>query len=137
MGAPFKGGCLCGAIRYEVNAEPAMVVHCHCKDCQKVTGSMMETAVVVPKDSFKLLKGKAKDYLTTGESGKKVHRFFCPECGSRLFGDAEAMAGTWIVLAGSMDDPSWIKPSMHIFTSSAQPWATIPKDAVRFPKMPG
>ena len=133
----FSGGCLCGAVRYEVSGDPAMVVNCHCKDCQKITGSVMETAVVVPKDAFKQTKGSVKDYPTTGQSGGKVHRMFCPECGSRLFAEADAMAGMWIVLAGSMDDASWIKPSAHIFTSHAQPWANIPADAVTFPKMPG
>jgi len=132
----FSGGCLCGGVRYEVSAEPAMVVHCHCKDCQKATGSMMETAVVVPKDAFKQT-GDTKDYPTTGQSGGKVHRHFCPTCGSRLFAEADAMAGMWIVLAGSMDDASGLKPSAHIFTCHAQPWANIPAGAVTFDKMPG
>jgi hypothetical protein len=136
MSSPFEGGCACGAIRYKSNAEPLFAGHCHCTDCQKITGAHMATVVGVPGDAFTLERGTPKVYMTNGESGGKVHRSFCADCGSTLYSTAEAMPGVYFLEAGSLDDASWLKPSMHIFTASAQPWARIPEDMDQFEKMP-
>jgi hypothetical protein len=136
MSKPFEGGCACGAIRYKSGAGPAFVGHCHCVDCQKMTGAHMATVAAVPADSFTVERGEPRVYATTGESGKKVYRSFCPECGSTLFSSAEAVPGLYFVEAGSLDDASWLEPAMHIYTSTAQPWARIPEDMPQYPKMP-
>ena len=136
MVARFKGGCACGAIRYECTAEPAFVANCHCKDCQKATGGQMATVAAVPKSAWRIVSGKTKSFAYAGDSGNKIYRHFCETCGSRLFSDAKVMPDMIFVTAGSMDDASWLKPSMHIYTDSAQPWAYIPPEAKRYPKMP-
>jgi hypothetical protein len=133
---PFQGGCACGAIRYKAAAEPIFVMHCHCTDCQKTTGAHMATVVGVPADAFSVEQGTTKVYPTRGDSGGKVHRSFCADCGSTLFSTADAMQGLCFVDAGSLDDASWLVPTAHIYTSSAQPWARIPEDMVQYAKLP-
>ena len=133
---PFEGGCACGSIRYKANADPVFVVHCHCTDCQKMTGAQMATVVGIPTAAFHLERGEARVYPTTGDSGGKVFRSFCANCGSTLFSTAETMPGLHFIEAGSLDDASWLEPSAHIYTSSAQPWAMIPEGMTKFAKLP-
>jgi hypothetical protein len=135
MPVPFQGGCRCGAVRYEVSAEPFAVMVCHCRDCQYASGGSHTTAVVIPGGSFKLTKGTPKRFTVTGDTGKKVTRSFCGECGSPLFSEPPGGA-IWVVKAGSLDDPSWLKLGGALYTSSAQPWAHIDPNKMQFEKMP-
>ena len=57
LATPFSGGCACGAIRYECTAEPVLMFHCHCRDCQRASGGPYSSYVIVPADAFKLLQG--------------------------------------------------------------------------------
>ena len=129
MSAKFTGGCVCGAIRYEVSAEPIVMFNCHCRDCQKTTGGPYTPVFYVPAKAFKITKGSPRYYKTTSEMGGDNIRGFCPECGSRLFG-GKSEQGQGIA-ASSLDDPSSYKPQFEIFTSDAQPWdhtdPTLPK----------
>lgn len=122
MAAPFTGGCACGAIRYECSAEPLMIGNCHCRDCQRSSGAAFSTGVVVPSDSLTLLKGEPKYHRVTMENGTTARRGFCAECGSPLFAGSSANPRTIAVKVGSLDDPSWCKPMVDIWTKSAQPW---------------
>lgn len=123
MVAPFSGGCLCGAVRYEVTAEPVAFMLCHCRDCQYMSGGEPAAVVVVPKQAFALTKGTVKRYAVKGESGHTVTRQFCGECGTPLFSELEGMPHLWAIKAGSLDDPSWLKPTAFLWSKSAQPWA--------------
>ena len=135
MAAPFSGGCRCGAVRYEVSAEPIAVMDCHCRDCQYASGGSHTTAVVVPAPAFRITKGTPKRFASKGDSGRDIARGFCGDCGSPLF--SEPPGDTLRVLkAGSLDDPSWLKVGGALYTSSAQPWAHIDPDKMRFEKMP-
>ncbi|MBI2969517.1 MAG: GFA family protein [Gammaproteobacteria bacterium] len=136
MPAPFSGGCRCGAVRYECSAEPVRVVHCFCTDCQKLTGTQMSTNVIVPDPAFRVTRGEAACFDTVGDSGNKVHRFFCRACGASLWSKPEVIAGVTIIKAGSMDDSSWIQPGASIYLDSAPKWGVIPEGIGRFPKMP-
>ena len=132
----FTGGCLCGAVRYEGNAEPVFTGICHCRNCQRATGSAFASVIGVPADALKIT-GTPKTFRDTGDSGKALLRRFCPECGSTLFDEAEAMPGVVMVLTGTLDDTSWIKPAVEIFCDSAQPWVALGGEMQRFPKMIG
>ncbi len=132
--AKISGSCLCGNIRYESNAEPLFTVICHCSHCQKVSGSAFSVNVVVPASSMKW-HGEPASFADTGEeSGKGLSRKFCRNCGSSLATLAEALPGALIIKAGTLDDRSWLKPSTHIWTRSAQPWVKIEPSATIFPK---
>jgi hypothetical protein len=86
MSTNFTGGCACGAIRYEVTAKPMMMFNCHCRDCQRTTGSAFTPVVYVPAKAFKITQGSPRFYSTPSEMVGHNKRGFCPECGSRLFG---------------------------------------------------
>jgi hypothetical protein len=135
--SPFAGGCLCGAVRYEVSAEPVAFMLCHCRDCQYISGGEPAAVVVVPKPAFRLAKGQVKSYAVKGDSGKEVARQFCGECGTPLFSALEGNPQLWAIKAGSLDDPSWLKPTAFLWKSSAQPWAHLDPAIHAFPKQPG
>lgn len=130
-----SGSCVCGAVRYSSSAEPVATVFCHCRDCQKFSGSGYSANVAVPDDSLSL-EGPLKSYRAPGGSGKALTRSFCPECGSQIAIRAESFAGVTLIQAGSMDDASWVEPGLHIWCSSAQPWDRLPEGANCLPGSP-
>src|SRR5204862_2281734 len=93
--------------------------------------------VVVVTESALTIHGKTKTYNDKANSGQPVNRIFCPECGSPIISVAPALPGLSIIKAGTLDDTSWLKPTMEIFCDSAQPWLTLAGSMQRFPKMPG
>jgi hypothetical protein len=132
MAASFTGGCVCGAIRYEVTAEPIVMFNCHCRDCQHTSGGAFSPVVYVPAKAFKITKGSPTYYSTPSAMGGHNKRGFCSDCGSRLFGGGSDEGQGF--LAGSLDDPSLFKPQMHIWTSDAQPWDQIDPAVPKFEK---
>jgi hypothetical protein len=133
----ITGGCLCGRVRYTVEGEPNFAGVCHCRNCQRYTGSAFEPVMAFPNQAVQV-QGNLDTYDDIGDSGKAVHRRFCPNCGSGVVAEADVMPGVTIVLAGSLDDPAVFKPSMEIFCSSTQPWMLEPSDLrKRFDRMPG
>jgi hypothetical protein len=135
MSTNYTGGCLCGAVRYECTAEPIFMGNCHCRDCQKASGSGYEAAIGVPAPALKIT-GNVKYHDIKADSGSMVSRGFCPECGSRLFGKTSGMPQLAIVMAGSLDDPKQFQPGMDVYTSSAQPWDHMNPALPKFLKMP-
>jgi hypothetical protein len=120
---------------HSAEAEPAFVGVCHCKNCQKVSGSAFASVVGLPKPALSMT-GSLKTYDDRGDSGKAMWRRFCPECGSSVLDEAEAMPGVVMILIGTLDDASWVKPAMEIYCDSAQPWVSLGGERHRFPKMP-
>ncbi len=116
------GGCLCGAVRYEMAGDPAMQLVCHCSHCQKQAGSAFSTIVGVPEAAMTVTRGAPKSYVDHGESGKTVERQFCADCGSPLFSKVEVSPGMVWIKTGTFDDPSWFAPAAHIWTRSRQAW---------------
>ena len=136
MPVPFTGGCACGAVRYECSAEPMVSANCHCRDCQQAGGSPFAAVVLVPKTAV-TITGAMKYYEVKGESGNPIQRGFCPNCGSPIFGMPSGLPVEFIsIRAASLDDPSWFRPAIDIYTSSAQPWDLMNPDLPKFPKMP-
>jgi hypothetical protein len=131
----MTGGCLCGQVRYSANADPAFVGVCHCKNCQKQTGTAFSVLVGIPKPAMSI-QGRVKTFHDTGDSGQAVERNFCPECGSPIFSDVAVMPGVVFIKAGTLDDTSWLDPKMHVYCDSKEHWAPIPEDSQRFAKMP-
>jgi hypothetical protein len=121
MPQKLSGGCACGAIRYECDADPVIMMNCHCRDCQKASGSAYAAIVVVPKAAIQIC-GEPRYHKAVGQSGKATERGFCASCGSPLTVTSERRPGVVGLQAGSLDDPSTYQPMMDVFTSSAQPW---------------
>lgn len=132
----IEGGCLCGDVRYEADAEPAFVGVCHCGDCQRFTGSAFATVMAVPSSALKV-SGKLKTFSKHGDSGQVIHRRFCPECGSGIVDEADAMPGIAMINVGTLDDRSWVTPQSEIYCDSAQRWVRLGGELKRFAKMPG
>jgi len=130
-----EGGCLCGAVRYSSDAEPALVAACHCRNCQKATGSGHTYNVAVPAALVRI-EGPIKRYRSSGGSGKEGSRMFCPECGSQLIIEAGLFAGLYLIAAGTLDDPSWVTPGIHIWTASVPVWDQPRAGATSFPQLP-
>jgi hypothetical protein len=130
------GGCLCGQVRYSAYADPAIVAVCHCKNCQKQAGTAFALVVGIPRSAISI-KGNLKTYHDSGDSGRPVDRNFCPDCGSPITSDSAAMPELTLIKAGSLDDTSWLNPTMHVYCDSAQRWTPIPAGTTKFSKMPG
>lgn len=131
MTVPFSGGCSCGAIRYEVSMEPMAVYLCHCRACQYESAGGASVVAMVPRAAFKLT-GTPKAHTVTADSGHPSTRRFCGECGTPIFGEPSIAPDLIMLRAGSMDDPSWLKPDATIWVSQAQPWAVISSAWPRF-----
>jgi hypothetical protein len=131
----IEGGCLCGGVRYSADADPAFVGVCHCADCQRFTGSAFATVVAVPSPALRVI-GALKTFTKRGDSGKLIHRRFCPECGSSIVDEADALPGIAMVNAASLDDRSWVAPKSEIYCDSAQPWVHLGGEMKRFAKTP-
>jgi hypothetical protein len=131
----MEGGCLCGKVRYAISAEPVFTGVCHCKNCQKSNGSAFSVVVAVPIPALSVT-GALKTYVGRGDSGQETRRRFCPECGSPIASEAAVMPGIAMVEVGTLDDPSAVKPAMHIYCRSKLDWMVIPEGVGAFPAMP-
>src|SRR5258708_26798449 len=118
---PFLGGCACGAIRYESTAEPVMMLHCHCRDCQQSSGGPFSSFVIVPTEAFKLLQGSLRFHTSPSERGGKAHRGFCPECGSPILAKTDANSHIVAIGTASLGDPSWFSPQLDGLTLDCHP----------------
>ena len=130
-----EGGCLCGAVRYSVAAEPVMQAVCHCKNCQCQAGSGWSMIMGVPAAAL-AITGEVKTYQDHGESGGDVLRQFCPTCGSPLFSRVSAAPDLVFIKAGTLDDTSQFTPQMQLWTDSKQHWVDI-AGVPGFPRQPG
>ncbi len=135
MPTSFTGGCACGAIRYECSAEPLYMGNCHCRECQRVSGGAHTSTLLVPKAALSIT-GEVKYHERKGDSGQTVRKGFCPNCGSPLFTQPALLGDKIGIRVGSLDDPSWFKPAMDIYTASAQPWDYMNPALPKVPKMP-
>ena len=134
-----EGGCLCGAIRYTTNSDPMLVMHCHCKFCQRATGAAYSVEPIFDKKSFEVITGNPTTYTQASEgSGKRVTINFCPTCGTKLFLDLERFPAVCVVYGGTFDDPNWFDRSpeitRHIFLAFAQNGTVIPAGVSTFPQ---
>ena len=134
MGA-IRGTCLCGGVRYESDAEPAVVAVCHCVTCQKNTGSAFSVNIGVPTEAISITGASlARFEDRTGASGKPFFRSFCSRCGSPIAASGDAYAGLTFIKAGTLDDPSWVKPAVHLWCDEKQPWVAIEHGVSQLPK---
>jgi hypothetical protein len=127
----ITGGCLCGAVRYSISAEPIVTRTCWCRVCQYIGAGSATVNVCFPSVAV-AASGELRDHSMTADSGNVVHRRFCPACGTHLFSAAEARPHLVFVRAGTLDEPDLAKPAMTIWTASAPSWACFDE---RLPKV--
>ncbi len=136
MAAELTGGCQCGGIRYEVTGAPQQLVVCHCADCQQQSGSAFGMTLVVKEEDFRITEGEVKTFESTSDAGRAKLGAFCPDCGTRIYHKPEWRKGRVSVKPGTLDDTSGLKPDIHIWTASKQPWITIPEEVEQHEKSP-
>lgn len=133
---PFTGGCACGAIRYETTAKPVLMLHCHCRDCQRASGGPFSSFAIVPKEAFKLLLGSLKFHPSPSEAGGMTRRGFCAECGNPIVLNPDAVPHIAAIRTASLDDPSWFTLQMDVWTSDAHSWDPMNPALPKFEKYP-
>jgi len=131
----ITGGCGCGAVRYEADGEPLFAVLCHCRDCQRASGTGHIPVMGMPKSLFKV-SGEIKSYATVGSSGKNGIRNFCPNCGSLLFGTPEIAPDAVTIYVGTLDDPTVFQPEAILFKRDRHAWDVLAGTLAEFDTMP-
>jgi len=132
----IAGGCLCGAVRYTVDADPTQATICHCRDCQRFSGSAFAALVRVAKEKL-TINGTLKTFNSIGGSGNPILRHFCPECGSSIAEETGSRPDFLVLNVGTFDNPAVAKPSREIFRDHALPWIEVHGDIPRFAQRPG
>ena len=135
MTLPFSGGCQCGALRYECTEGPRFTVNCHCTACQKTSGASYVSVLNVPISAVRI-SGEVRRSVRVGDTGGRVENGFCAQCGSRLFSYAESLDAHMNIMATSLDDPSWFRPSLNIYVASAPPWHHVDRSLPSFDTVP-
>ena len=124
---PVTGGCLCGAVRYQAEANLHEAYYCHCRSCQKLSGSPAVTSVFVKPGTLKLMKEDPK-YFQSSPFGKEG---FCSHCGSRLVFISPENEDWTVISVGSLDHPEHVVPREHICVESQLPWYKLADDLPR------
>ena len=116
-----QGRCLCGQVQYKVQGSPLIVAHCHCEDCQRLTGAGHSTGAMFNARTLELM-GEVAEYKLTSENGNEVTRVFCPVCGSPILGRNTGMPGTITLSLGTMEDSSVFEPGVVVFARNRKAW---------------
>lgn len=122
LSLPAAGGCRCGRVRFEITAAPLLTMACHCKGCQRMTGSAYSLSAAIPIDGFRVTAGEP---VIGGLHGATRH-FFCPHCMSWLFTRPEGMDWFVNLRPTMLDDSSWFEPFVETCTAEGLAWATTP-----------
>ena len=133
---PFATGqCQCGAVSFTISAPPVTMGQCHCKDCQRATGTG-HISLARFKREHVTIAGRTRTFAVEADSGNINTRHFCPDCGSRLFGENSAFPGMINVTAGSVDDNSWFSPQRVLYKKAQPAWDITTEDVPCYDAMP-
>jgi hypothetical protein len=116
--APGNGGCLCGAVRYELRAPPTLAGYCHCSLCRRACGAPVLVFATVPRSDFAFVRGAPRCFASTSFG----RRWFCGDCGTQLCMQVDHEPATTDVTVASMDDAASVAPGFHIWHASRLPW---------------
>jgi hypothetical protein len=133
---PVEGGCQCGAVRYRITAGPLAVYNCHCRDCQRSSGSTHSMSMVIKQETLEHLGGELIAFEKTADSGRVVRMLGCAKCGTKLWNEPLSAPALRILKPGTLDDMSWCAPVGNIWTESRAPWAVIDERLVNFTGQP-
>jgi hypothetical protein len=124
------GGCQCGQVRYVLNGEVHRLNVCHCRDCQRQSGSAFGMSLVIAPETFVLTAGELRTFELEADSGRTKTCAFCPRCGVRIFNRTRVL---YSVKAGTLDDTRWLVPDAHYWTERKQAWTVLPDDVPCYP----
>jgi hypothetical protein len=130
-----EGGCACRGVRYRMMSKPLFVHCCHCRWCQRETGTAFALNAMIESDRVLVVKGKPEAVATPSESGKGQKIVRCPDCRvavwSHYAGGGDQIS---FVRVGSLDHPDRLEPDIHIYTLTKLPWVVLPPGAVAVPE---
>ena len=130
---PYEGGCTCRQVRYRMISKPLFVHCCHCRWCQRETGTAFALNAMIEADCVETLQGQVEVIDTPSNSGKGQRISRCPTCRIAVWSNyAGAGAAIRFVRVGTLDEPDRCPPEIHIFTSSKQPWVVLPPGTPAF-----
>jgi hypothetical protein len=132
MAADLQGGCACGAVRYQLGSPPMFVHCCHCRDCQRHTGSAFVLNALIEADRVTLLAGNPEPVAAPTPSGKPQEIYRCPSCRVALWSTYGGVQKLRFVRVGTLDDSAALKPDVHIYVRSKLPWITLPEGVPAF-----
>jgi hypothetical protein len=129
----MEGGCACGHVRYRLNGRPMIVHACHCSWCQRETGTVHALNAMYEAERVEHIAAEPEIIVTPSASGKGQRIARCPVCKVAVWSNYPGSGpAVRFVRVGTMDDPSQCPPDVHIFTSTKQPWVTLPPGAKAF-----
>ncbi len=133
---PFATGhCLCGDVAFTIKAAPQMTGQCHCKDCQRASGTGHMSLAFFKREDVDI-RGQTASFAATADSGNINTRHFCPKCGGRVYGENSARPGMVGIAVGAIDDTSWFKAQRVVYVKDQPAWDVTPTDVPRFEMMP-
>ena len=121
MKSSLKGGCACGAVRYEARDAPAFSLICQCRQCQRITGAGHAAQFAVPSESLST-QGEIRYFELHADSGNTVSSGFCPICGCPILKKSTGYPQNVFIHAATLDDPGVFKPQIVAWSASGQPW---------------
>ena len=131
----MQGGCTCKTVRYELTMAPLFVNCCHCRWCQRETGTAFAINALIEAENVELTAGQPEAVLTPSQSGKGQNIWRCPTCRvavwSNYGGNADVIR---FIRVGTLDEPDLVPPDIHIFTASKQPWVRLPDGVPAVPE---
>jgi hypothetical protein len=132
MAGDLEGGCACGAVRYRLGSPPMFVHCCHCRDCQRQTGSAFVINALIETDRITVLSGEPGPVAVPTDSGRPHEIYRCPACQTALWSDYGGRPALRFVRVGTLDDPAALTPNVHIYTRSKLPWVRLPESVPAF-----
>jgi len=131
----YRGGCLCGALRFEASGDPLYAGNCYCADCRRASGSGFMPFMGFASTAIRF-SGETRQFRSKSARGTDSVRNFCSVCGSLVFGGDPGTDESHTVYAGSLDNPSLFHPQIAIFTKGRPAWAVVPEGLVVFEGLP-
>jgi hypothetical protein len=133
----LKGGCYCGALRYEASGDPMFKGQCHCRECQYISGGQPNVVMAMPESGFSFTKGTPKQFRRADLSDP-VTREFCADCGTHILAKSARLPGALILKVGTLDDPGVFEgPQMAIWLVDKQSFHHVPEGLPAFERTPG
>ncbi len=129
------GQCLCGEIKYTVSSAPIHMAQCHCDDCRRSSGTGHASYAFCKKDDVHI-EGKTSSYDSTSDTGSVITRYFCPKCGSCLFGIDSTAVNIVGVTAGTLNESDWFKADAIVYNKKKPKWDFMDESIPAFEEMP-
>jgi len=128
----LDGRCACGNVRFRLTSKPMFVHCCHCRDCQRQTGSAFVINALIETDRIELLSGAPEPVAVPTDSGRPHDVYRCPGCKTALWSDYGRRPAIRFVRVGTLEDPASLLPDVHIYTRSKLPWVGLPENVAAF-----